>query len=356
MKADDINTLCKIINENYCFWFNDEIWCNIVKKIQNNCVSFYDIRKMIFKMNDPHLAISYANRDRFVFVNLVEKKETLYLDGDKKISYINDINIEEIIDKYRKDYKDNAILFLIDDLRNGNFLHNKKMVLRLKDGTTEKLKYRSFRESLNERKTLLQAYGDIYTKTINDIFLIKIPIFATENILFRMEQIIKSADFMESKNIIFDLRNNPGGRIDLAKGMIERCICGCYEYPFLFIDNKENKKKLVVYGKEKDIFKDKRIIIFINNKTSSCAEFIFAIALKNIYKDQVWIMGENTAGIGGIGCQVAIGTEYMLTYTKYRLVEKEDKNKLFDCTIIQDLCYTLSNYKQIVQIYKETET
>lgn len=38
------------------------------------------------------------------------------------------------------------------------------------------------------------------------------------------------------------------------------------------------------------------------------------------------------------------------------LVEKEDKNKLFDCTIIQDLCYTLSNYKQIVQIYKETET
>lgn len=98
------------------------------------------------------------------------KKETLYLDGDKKISYINDINIEEIIDKYRKDYKDNAILFLIDDLRNGNFLHNKKMVLRLKDGTTEKLEYRSFRESLNERKTLLQAYGDIYTKTINDIF------------------------------------------------------------------------------------------------------------------------------------------------------------------------------------------
>ena len=92
------------------------------------------------------------------------------------------------------------------------------MVLRLKDGTTEKLEYRSFRESLNERKTLLQAYGDIYTKTINDIFLIKIPIFATENILFRMEQIIKSADFMESKNIIFDLRNNPGGRIDLAKG------------------------------------------------------------------------------------------------------------------------------------------
>ena len=88
MKADDINTLCKIINENYCFWFNDEIWCNIVKKIQNNCVSFYDIRKMIFKMNDPHLAISYANRDRFVFVNLVEKKETLYLDGDKKISLI----------------------------------------------------------------------------------------------------------------------------------------------------------------------------------------------------------------------------------------------------------------------------
>ena len=134
---------------------------------------------------------------------------------------------------------------------------------------------------------------------------------------------------MESKNIIFDLRNNPGGRIDLAKGMIERCICGCYEYPFLFIDNKENKKKLVVYGKEKDIFKDKRIIIFINNKTSSCAEFIFAIALKNIYKDQVWIMGENTAGIGGIGCQVAIGTEYMLTYTKYRLVEKEYKNKLY---------------------------
>lgn len=66
--------------------------------------------------------------------------------------------------------------------------------------------------------------------------------------------------------------------------MIERCICGCYEYPFLFIDNKENKKKLVVYGKEKDIFKDKRIIIFINNKTSSCAEFIFAIALKIFIK------------------------------------------------------------------------
>lgn len=35
---------------------------------------------------------------------------------------------------------------------------------------------------------------------------------------------------------------------------------------------------------------------------------------------------------------------------------KSHKNKLFDCTIIQDLCYTLSNYKQIVQIYKETET
>ena len=35
---------------------------------------------------------------------------------------------------------------------------------------------------------------------------------------------------------------------------------------------------------------------------------------------------------------------------------KYKNNKLFDCTIIQDLCYTLSNYKQIVQIYKETET
>lgn len=30
----DINTLCKIINENYCFWFNYEIWCNVVKKFR----------------------------------------------------------------------------------------------------------------------------------------------------------------------------------------------------------------------------------------------------------------------------------------------------------------------------------
>lgn len=354
MEANDIAELCTFIDRNYFFFENKGMWDSFINEIQNGYTSFYDVRKALAKMNDPHLMISCVNRKEFVLINLFEKRDALFLDNDKLITYINDTQVDYVIDNYKKDYGDRAFLFLIDDIRGGRFLKKGKMILKFADGSMTTYGYSSINEIIDKRNILLKTCGDIYTKKIDNSLLIKIPLFSSDTMLLSMDQIKESEEFIKSQNIIFDLRDNPGGRIDLAKRMVEKCIYGIYEYPFLFVDNQKKKNKLVIRGVEKKAFEGKKIILFVNNKTSSCAEFIFAKSLMDFYKDRVVIAGETTAGVGNIASQELVGKSYMLTYTKYRMVNKENENEMFDCKISPNLCYNSSDFNKIVQIYKET--
>lgn len=123
-----------------------------------------------------------------------------------------------------------------------------------------------------------------------------------------------------TKGIIIDLRNNYGGILANAVLMAD----------FMVPDNKKilslNSRRsnvLEVYADDGVVFKQKPIVILVNNKTASAAE-ILAGAL-NCSADAI-LIGENTFGKNSIQQVIPMtnGTGMMLTSSKYILPNGED--------------------------------
>ncbi|MCR5651554.1 MAG: S41 family peptidase [Lachnospiraceae bacterium] len=134
------------------------------------------------------------------------------------------------------------------------------------------------------------------------------------------DQFHYAMDELEAEDVnalIIDLRDNPGGDVDVATNMAERLLP---EGLIIYTEDK-NGKRDEYKGDGKNEFK-KPIVLLVNGNSASAAE-IFAGALKDY--DKATLVGEKTYGKGVVQVVVPMtdGSAVKLTTAKYYLPKGE---------------------------------
>lgn len=166
---------------------------------------------------------------------------------------------------------------------------------------------------INIKRDIIKIQS-VYAKTIEDkILYLHITSFDSKVV----DELIASANkYSESKGIILDLRNNPGGLLGQAIGVVD-----------LFVDNGvivSQKGKLesenVEYFAHKEADTKTPIVVLINGGSASASEIVSG-ALQDLKR--AIVVGEKSFGKGSV--QVVIGKPYLkdealkLTVARYYL-------------------------------------
>lgn len=130
---------------------------------------------------------------------------------------------------------------------------------------------------------------NIESKLDKNILYIKIKAFNNE-VVNDVETIIKKAKSVYVKGYIIDLRDNFGGLLHQAVGLIDLILD---EGTIVSIDYKAPKLREVFSAKKGNVFGNKNIIVLVNKKSASASEIV-ASALQD-HKKAI-IMGNKTYG------------------------------------------------------------
>ena len=136
---------------------------------------------------------------------------------------------------------------------------------------------------------------------------VKISSF-TKNSPDLLKDILKELDDKDVKKIIFDLRDNSGGYLDVTEKILSMLLKkGEVIYSY---ENKAGKEKVIDKTKES---KDYEMVVLINGITASSSE-IFAAALRD--NNSAVIVGEKSYGKGKIQNTMQLKDGSLFKYTK----------------------------------------
>lgn len=148
-----------------------------------------------------------------------------------------------------------------------------------------------------ELKNSSFAYDTIFIERMdNDTIIIRILTFRDHGLYKKLRY--KLSGFKGNyKRIILDIRNNNGGYIDIAKRMAASFVRSDHILDYDIIEWKN--KNYFRYNNQisseiLDLVQTKEILVFVNDKTMSSAEYIF---LKALEQDGRLVIGEKTAGV-----------------------------------------------------------
>lgn len=143
--------------------------------------------------------------------------------------------------------------------------------------------------------------------TKNQIALLQIDLFQ-EKMVDKIERYLKKKQF---KQLIIDLRNNPGGYIDEAIKLADLFL-----KKGVIVSYKERNQKEVFYSATpKTPFANKPLIILINQESASAAE-IFSAAMKD--HGRAVLIGQKSYGKGSIQTLYALKHQFALKITTAR--------------------------------------
>ncbi|EIF51248.1 S41 family peptidase [Sulfurovum sp. AR] len=150
----------------------------------------------------------------------------------------------------------------------------------------------------------------VYAKTIeNDLLYIHVTSF-DQKVVQGVKDAIK--EHKNTKGIILDLRNNPGGLLDQAVGLTD-----------LFVDEgvivsqkgKVASENIEYRATKKDTDKDTPLVILINGGSASASEIVSG-ALQDL--DRSVLVGEKTFGKGSVQVVMPVGADEALKLTVAR--------------------------------------
>jgi carboxyl-terminal processing protease len=116
------------------------------------------------------------------------------------------------------------------------------------------------------------------------------------------------------KQLVLDLRNNPGGYLDRATNMADEFIEG--NKLLVYTDGKEDRYDRKYYAKNPGQFEDGALIVLIDEGSASASEIV-AGALQD--HDRGYIVGRRSFGKGLVQMPVQLsdGSELRLTISRY---------------------------------------
>ena len=231
MEKNILDTIIGLVGEKYLFReLEENKWkqlCNNYYSMIRNDDGDYYISELFRKMNDPHLKYSSNVNLNLTHAPILWNQNHLYWIKEKKqkkipyeIKSINGENINSILEDYSTRYNFNINItksLVLEDIMLGRIRKQGCVYFNIVNNTgifEEKIPI----EKVKYVKNVPMQNGAVIYKTKFDIFKEKILYIKINN--FYTKQDFKYLFSLINKNIstlIFDLRDNLGGYISIAK-------------------------------------------------------------------------------------------------------------------------------------------
>lgn len=116
------------------------------------------------------------------------------------------------------------------------------------------------------------------------------------------------------KQLILDLRNNPGGYLDRATEMVDEILAG--REVIVYTDGKDDSNDKKIFAGRKGIFEKEPIVVLVDEGSASASEIVSGALQDN---DRALIVGRRTFGKGLVQAPISLsdGSELRLTISRY---------------------------------------
>ena len=369
-----------LIEENYPFspdqlsvWkeTRDDILCSEEADAEN-VISF---DKLLSKLGDGHTRIRkiIPPRDLFVIDLIWAGDKLIWVENMKgyPVNSLNGMSVDTVVERYRKDYGLNLNALkkqIVVDIKNGQDLFSVDSIsigYRDKDGDREKTFFKTSLEDIKatvspeQLKQLKNMQCLICKKTDANTLYFKMSSFYDDRMADMFIDALKHEAGDDIENIIIDIRDNLGGYVDLAKRITGLLIDKTVEMDYEILDHEGNREKCIVQSNKAEELKGKKIWLFVNGNTQSCAEYIFARAL-SIANDNLTIIGSSTAALSGQAKEFILNGSVMLSVSTKRYVHP-GTDETVGCGVIPSVVIESFDHKDItkdkyIEWYTENKT
>lgn len=362
----------KLIDDNFFFKKGErEKWDNNKKKLLSDVMAaesheevFTMIDDHLIGLNDPHTRLLFKETPSHILpYDFIFNHKKLYLEceeGLRQITYINQESVQVILDRYSIIYKSYPLVLIENEL-----LKDIQFMKKSFSGSSIQIAYdtgyekdiypvntRVWMRTMKERANGFQLNSVYVWRVDEDCICIQIITFRDRNVV---SQIIRDLGAIKGKykTIIFDVRNNTGGYIEVAKELVSKIIDSKVRlnYEIAKLDNGFVKtmpmeiQENTYYG-----FQNKQILVFVNYRTMSSAEYIFANALQ---LKGFPIIGEETAGLTDQATVIPINEEIALQVTTKRYMKNGEyiQNGLIPNVFIKNIKTNHNEQKAYMEWY-----
>ena len=327
LELEEIKKIIDIIEADYFFADNFERWKLIKETIEKDNMTSESVDERLSLMGDMHLRLLNVENPKFIHLcdlNLNGEKILLFNSGQyMEVEKINNMQASEILQKYQDRYPlfsmRQAFMIMQQDMKVARREFEGDITI-VADGESH-LFHKEPVESLRKQVDMRKKISPVFLKRIGDTgVLIKIITFDVPNIYLDFVAAMKDEMVKKAHNVIFDLRDNCGGKIDQTKKILEWVINSDFEFPYVIKD--KNGKEYFLNTKKGsdncDYLQNKRFFVFVNENTASAAEYVFANGLKLACSDRTIIVGKKTVGLSGQARVYAINEQTLLNVTVKR--------------------------------------
>lgn len=321
-------------NQDWSYWRRR--YFKHVKTIEDANVA---INSMLASLNDPY--------SKFLLSNSFTKQKVIL---DSKITGVgvlfdktgNNIVVNHVIANspaYTANIQAGDTIVEINGKDTKN-IDMDKIITELGSGKTKKVTVTVKRNNLLIKKELVKK--DIFLPTMkyritnDNIGIITLSSVMGQKAVNEFKNILITTN--NTKGLIIDLRNNYGGTLANVIQMVNFMMD---ENEILRVKSRVNRE-YQIYSENDKIFKEKPVVIMINNKTASAAEIFAGTLQTNI---GAVLVGENTFGKNAIQIVQPMpnGTGLILTTDKYILPDGRDIYKVGvtpDITLEKEISYS----------------
>lgn len=321
-------------NQDWSYWRRR--YFKHVKTIEDANVA---INSMLASLNDPY--------SKFLLSNSFAKQKVIL---DSKITGVgvlfdktgNNIVVNHVISNspaYTANIQAGDTIVEINGKDTKN-IDMDKIITELGGGKTKKVTVTVKRNNLLIKKELVKK--DIFLPTMkyritnDNIGIITLSSVMGQKAVNEFKNILIATN--NTKGLIIDLRNNYGGTLANVIQMVNFMMD---ENEILRVKSRVNRE-YQIYSENDKIFKEKPVVIMINNKTASAAEIFAGTLQTNI---GAVLVGENTFGKNAIQIVLPMqnGTGLILTTDKYILPDGRDIYKVGvtpDITLEKEISYS----------------
>lgn len=191
-----------------------------------------------------------------------------------------------------------------------------------------KVKLTILRENDEETKEIIVERDVINVKSVklemkdNDIAYVKIARFG-EDTAAEFNSAVRSVNLRDLKGVVLDLRNNPGGYLDVAVNLASKMLPGG---KVVVIEEDSAGKQKSIKSRGGNYLSDFYTVVLINEGSASASE-ILAGALRD-NRDNVAILGEQSFGKGSVQELVTLSqnTAAKITIAKWLTPKGEQIN------------------------------
>ena len=353
-KKEIVENCIQLIDQNYYFTNGQQKdWTqkksrilSKVEKTESEEEAFEVLNNYIYELHDPHTRLFYTVCPEYII------SESIYFDHGvlwyceeneyKKILSVNNIDTGLLIKEYQKIFYGYPIALIEDEIVKDIQLlqHRFKcdcITLSCESGEKIYLHPILFNQWIEDIHSLTQDKEPepIYIERVDcETICIKILSFRIHELYNKLKEKIE----MYSGNystVILDVRNNVGGYVEEAKQIVRGIIGSKVDLGYSISYMEEGcvvEAKCDITPIKERLFKNKRILVFMNYRTMSAAEYIFA---KSLQQDGICIVGEKSAGLKDQAEVFDVDHGIIIQITTKRFIKN---GKYLKEKVIPDIC------------------